>query len=633
MCIPGEEIQARLERILLRVQKPGRYVGGEYNQVVKPWGSVCTHVALVFPDVYDIGLPNLGLAILYDELNRRPDVLAERAYAPWSDMEAEMLAAGIPLYALESKQPLSAFDIIGFTLPYETLYTNTLNLLHLAGIPLESAQRNNEHPLVIAGGHAAYNPEPMSAFIDAFVIGEGEEVIHEVVNIHQQWKASGAARPALLHSLAQVQGVYVPAFYQPRYNPEGTLAGMERLDDAAPATVLKRLVPVLPPPPTRFIVPTIDVVHNRVAVEIMRGCTRGCRFCHAGMVNRPVRERPVDQVVDAIQKALDATGFEEVALLSLSSSDYTHILDLVQAVSQRFSGKRLTIALPSLRIDTFSVGLMETLKGTRQSSFTLAPEAASERMRNTINKPISSEQLLQTAREIYSRGWQTLKLYFMIGHPTETLEDVRAIADLCKAVIVEGRRAIGRRAALHAGVSTFVPKPHTPFQWTACDTPGQIEAKQSLLKKELSGPGMKLNWTDPRETMLEAWLSRGDRRMGRVIHRAWELGARFDAWQEHFNFAAWQQAFSEAGLDPVFYTHRPRPLDEVFPWDHISTGVSKAYLTREYQNSLEGNLRPDCREKCAACGIQPAFADLRSRFPGNDWVCPPLAPRPVEGSR
>jgi radical SAM superfamily enzyme YgiQ (UPF0313 family) len=345
------------------------------------------------------------------------------------------------------------------------------------------------------------------------------------------------------------------------------------------------------------------------------------------MITRPVRERSTHEIVEAIQESLDNTGFEEIALLSLSSSDYSQILELVPEVSQRFAGKHVSISLPSLRIDSFSVDLMEQLKNNRQGGFTLAPEAATERMRNIINKPISTQQLLETARAIYSRGWQTIKLYFMIGHPSETLEDVHAISELCKAVIVEGRKVIGKRASLHVGVSTFVPKPHTPFQWVTCDNMEQITAKQQLLKKELAGPGLKYNWTDPEETLLEAWLSRGDRRMSKVIYQAWQLGAKFDAWQDQFHLSAWQEAFKVSGIDPDFYTYRQRSLDEIFPWDHIAPGVRKSYLVKEYQRSMAGKLQPDCREQCYACGVLPDYASLRRQYPGKGWKCPDVSPR------
>jgi len=619
------DLENRLERILLSVQKPGRYVGGELNSIVKDWNQIPTRVALSFPDIYDIGLPNLGLAILYDTINSRVDALAERTYLPWIDMESAMRNADIPLYSLESKQPINKFDILAITLPYETLYTNVLTLLDLAKIPIYSKDRDQQYPLVIAGGHATYNPEPMAPFIDAFAIGEGEEMVHEIINTYQDWKKSNAGKTELFRRLANISGVYVPSFYEPIYNPDRTLAQVIPIEAKAPAQIIKRIVPKLPPPPTRLIVPSIDVVHNRIVIEIMRGCTRGCRFCHAGMVTRPVRERPVPEIFKAVQGALDHTGIEEVAFLSLSSSDYTNILELVDQVSLQSTDNHLVISLPSLRIESFSVDLMEKLKGSRQGGFTLAPEAATEKIRNTINKPISNLQLLETVRGIYSRGWTNIKLYFMIGHPMETLEDVKAIVNLCQAVIAEGRKVMGRRATLHAGVSTFVPKPHTPFQWVPCDTIDQIQEKQNFLKRELRGPGLKLTWNNPYETLLEAWLSRGDRRMAEVIFHAWQNGAKFDAWQDMVNFLNWRSAFETVGIDPTFYTHRERGEGEVFPWDHIFSGVRKAYLLKEYQASKKGKLTEDCREGCYACGILPTFADSRRQYPGKAWECPDVS--------
>jgi radical SAM family uncharacterized protein len=627
-----EQIQTQLHRILPYLQKPGRYTGGELNQVVKKWDEIPTRVALIFPDIYDIGMSNLGLAILYDLINQREDALAERAFSPWKDMEDALRAANVPLYSLESKHSLADFDILGFSLPYETLYTNALNILDLAGIPLFVADRNETQPLVIAGGHATYNPEPMHAFIDAFVIGEGEEVIHDIIEAYQGWKRDHKPRSDLLHSLSQIWGVYVPSLYQVEYEPDGTFAAISKLDEDAPLPILKRIVAKLPPPTTNFIVPYIETVHNRIPLEIMRGCTRGCRFCQAGMITRPVRERSVEEVVEAIAIALEKTGFEEIGLLSLSSSDYTHILELVTAVSQRFEGQNLSISLPSLRIESFSVDLMDALKDARRGGFTLAPEAATERMREIINKPVSTAQLLDTAHAIFSRGWTTIKLYFMIGHPSETLEDVQAIAELCKSVLAVGRKAIGKRAQVNAGVSTFVPKPHTPFQWVSCDRVEQILAKQALLKRALRGPGLKLTWNNPEDTLLEAWLSRGDRRMADVIYRAWQGGAKFDAWKEFSRFDVWMEAFSAVGIDLSFYTHRERPIDEIFPWEHISTSVRKKFLTEDYLWSLQGKTRIDCRERCFACGILPTFAEMRRQNPGEVWQCPEVKSKriPVE---
>lgn len=618
-------IERKLRKSLPFVQKPGRYVGGELNQVKKIWDTVDTHVALIFPDIYDIGLPNLGIMILYELINDRHDALCERAYLPWLDMEESMRKDDIPMYTLESKTALSQFDLVGFTIPYETLYTNVLNALDLAGIPIHTSDRKDTDPIIIAGGHACFNPEPMAPFIDAFVIGEGEEVIHEIIDSIKVSKNNGSNRSETINALVSIPGVYIPSLYHPVYDQDLTFLHLQPHMESAPEKVLKRLCSKLPPPPTRFLVPSIDVVHNRVALEIMRGCTRGCRFCHAGMVTRPVRERTAQDILNSLEIALKNTGYEEIALLSLSSSDYTQIQELVESIVDHFAGRNLTISLPSLRIESFSVDLMEKLKGVRQGGFTLAPEAATDHMRNIINKPIQMEQLLETAREIYSRGWQSIKLYFMIGQPGETMEDVQAIADLCKLVIAEGRKVIGKRANLHAGISTFVPKPHTPFQWASLDPLPSVLEKQNLLKDQLRGPGMKMTWSNPRETILEAALSRGDRNIAAVIETAWKNGAKFDAWQDQFNYNVWMDAFDAHEITPEFYISRPRDLEEAFPWDHIHTGVTKKYLKQEFLKSQKEQLTGDCRSRCHACGILSEFSELRRENAADIWLCPERA--------
>lgn len=621
--MPGQQIiESKLKQILLQVQKPGRYVGGEYGQFVKPWDSVATRFALVFPDIYDIGVPNLGITILYDLINSREDSLCERAYVPWLDMETLMREHEIPLYSLESFHPLNQFNIIGFTLPYETLYTNVLNALDLAGIPLKSSERFDTQPFIIAGGHAAYNPEPMAEFIDAFVIGEGEEIIHEIIEAYEKEKMKGSTRKQILSAFQQIPGIYVPSLYNVTYKKDFSIDSVLPVDSSYPKQVLKRFIPKLPDPPSRFLVPSVDVVHNRIAIEIMRGCTRGCRFCHAGIVNRPVRERSVSQIVNSIEKALLQTGYEEIVLLSLSSSDYTHIEELVNTISDRFGEKNLTISLPSLRIESFSINLMEKLRGRRQGGFTLAPEAATDSMRNRINKPISRDNLVETTNAIFAAGWTNIKLYFMIGQPGETLEDIQAIANLCKDVLIEGRKIIGKKANLHAGISTFVPKPHTPFQWVHLDPLPAVLEKQNLLKDQLRGPGLKMTWSNPRETILEAALTRGDRRLSAVIEDAWRHGAKFDAWQDQFNYNIWMDAFDRIGIAHEFYTTRRHQLNEVFPWDHISPGVNRKFLEKEYQKSLTGSLSDDCRDACVSCGILPTFINLRRDNQGDSWLCP-----------
>jgi radical SAM family uncharacterized protein len=628
------DIDAVLDRVLLTVEKPGRYTGGEHNQVINDWEAAPIRVALAFPDIYELGMSNLGLATLYDILNRRAGILCERVYCPWSDMEAVMRREGLLLYSLETHHPLREFDLIGISLPYEQLYSNVLNLLDLGGVPVRAADRDATHPIVLAGGHATYNPDPMADFIDAFAIGEGEEVIVEVARSIEQWKREGAkSRSDLLRRLARIDGVYVPSLYTVAYHLDGTIERVQPIEPELPVNVRKRIVPVLPPPITKFIVPYIDISHNRAPIEIMRGCTRGCRFCHAGMVTRPVRERKVDEVLAAVEDIMRETGFEEIALLSLSSSDYTRVKELSRAIGEKFAGQHLSVSLPSLRIESASADLMEALKDNRRGGFTFAPEAATEHMRRVINKFIPTPQVIETTREVFSRGWRTIKLYFMIGHPSETLEDVQAIADLAKAVLREGRKLHGNNAQVNIGASTFIPKPHTPFQWVPLDEAENTLAKQALLKRELRGPGLKVSWSKPEESLLEAFLSRGDRRLGAVIYRAWQLGAKFDAWMEHFNQNAWQQAFDELGLDPNWYARRPRLLDEVFPWDHIDIGVTKKFLLQDFLWSADGKTRVDCREQCFACGILPKFKQMRMGTEPDAWECPEVKPYDRRGSK
>ena len=586
---------------LLKVNRPSRYTGGEWNSTIKDWDSAF-RVALAYPDSYEIGMSNMAVPILYELLNARSDVLAERVYAPWTDMESIMRERRIPLFSLESKRPLADFDIIGFSLGYELCYTNVLNMLDLAGIPVLAAERNGSHPIVIAGGSCCLNPEPMSNFIDAFVIGDGEEVVLTLMDVFRDWKAGGGDRPELLRSLAAVPGVYVPVLYDVEFTPDGKVSSVTPNDSAALPRISRRVLDMLPPPPLHPVVPYLETVHDRAAIEIQRGCSRGCRFCQAGMVYRPVRERPRDEILSAAADIIANCGYDEISLVSLNTSDYPDIDELVSALSRCLPNTALS--LPSLRLDSSSLQLVASLPTRSRTGLTFAPEAGSERLRSAINKPLTEESLLETAGAAFERGWTNLKLYFMVGLPTETLDDVEGIISLVEKVRAEGKRASGRKPMIRVSVATFVPKPHTPFQWSAqMDEPG-LDARHDILRQGLNRKGTRLSWTDPRISLLEAAMSRGDRRTGRAVYNAWKMGCRFDAWSEHFDFDTWQRAFAEAGLEPGFFAHRERPLDEVLPWSHIDTGVSETFLKQEYQRTGECIETPDCRvAPCNACGL------------------------------
>ncbi|MDH7490275.1 MAG: TIGR03960 family B12-binding radical SAM protein [Anaerolineae bacterium] len=616
-------IVSDLEVILRDVEKPGRYTGGEWNSVVKDWESTPVKVALAYPGTYEIGMSNLGLMILYDILNRQPDILCERVYAPWLDMEEGLRRAGLPLYSLETRHALTDFDIVGISLPYELNYTNALTILSLGGMSPLAAERRPEDPLVIAGGSGAYNPEPMAAFFDLFVIGEGEEALLELVRLYAEWKRGGGAasgRPPkadFLRQAARIGGIYVPALYAAEYHADGRLARTVPIAPDVPARVVKRVVPALPPPPTRLIVPYIETVHDRAMLEIQRGCTQGCRFCQASTIYRPVRERTVDEIVRAADEMLLATGHEEISLVSLSSSDHSQIEHVVRALAERCAPLGVSISLPSLRADAFSVRLAEMVQTTRKTGLTFAPEAGSQRLRDAINKKVSEEDLLRTAEAAFGTGWNRIKLYFMVGQPTETDEDVEAIGDLVRKVVAVGRRHRGGRAEVSVSVATFVPKPHTPFQWEALVDDETLRRRLDILRRGLRVKGVQFSWHDPGTTLLEAALSRGDRRVGAVIYRAWQLGARFDAWGDAYRPEAWEQAWRDAGLSPEFYGRRPRDRDEALPWDHIDIGVRKEFLWRERERCRAATPTPDCREGCVGCGVNAALP-----LAGGTALCP-----------
>ncbi|MDI3280907.1 MAG: TIGR03960 family B12-binding radical SAM protein [Bacillota bacterium] len=604
------DLRQRLEEILPRVRKPSRYLGNEVNAVRKDPASVKVRFALVFPDLYEVGMSHLGLKILYHILNRRPDTAAERVFAPDLDLEEIMRREKLPLFSLETTSPLRDFDLIGFTLQYELSYTTILNLLDLAGVPLLASQRGNGDPLVVGGGPCAFNPEPVAEFFDLLVIGDGEEAVVELVEDYRRWREERREwdRAAFLRSLAGREGIYVPSLYRVAYNKDHTVQGWEAAP-GAPWPVRKRVVADLDRAdfPTDLVVPYLDVVHDRAMVEVFRGCTRGCRFCQAGIIYRPVRERREETVRRLAGEMLARTGYEEISLTSLSSADYTCLEPVLSHLLRLYGPQGVAVSLPSLRLDSFAVELAEKIQGVRKTGLTFAPEAGTQRLRNVINKNVTEEDLLTVAEGAFRAGWTGLKLYFMIGLPTETREDLEGIAALAERVAELGRRIHGPkrgRVRVVVSLSSFVPKPHTPFQWEGQDPPEVLVEKQDFLKARLRHRAVELHWHDHRLSFIEAVLSRGDRRLKEVLLAAWSRGAKLDSWSDHFRYEAWQQAFSDAGIDPHFYATRPRALDERFPWEIVDAGVTREFLLRERERALAGLTTPDCRfAPCPQCGV------------------------------
>lgn len=596
--------------ILNKVQKAARYTGGELGSVIKDKNSVDVRFAFCFPDVYEVGMSHLGLKILYHQLNERPDSWVERVFAPWEDMEKLMRENDIPLYALESKDPIKDFDFIGFTLQYEMCYTNVINMLELAQVPLLSSERSENDPFVCCGGPCTYNPEPLADFVDFFIIGEGEEVNSEVFDAYIEWKHSGGTREDFLKSIVKIEGIYVPSFYDVSYNEDETVRAYVPKYDFVPKTVKKRIIEDMDSVyyPDRFIVPYMDIVHDRIMLELFRGCIRGCRFCQAGIIYRPVRERSPERLLELADSLLKNTGYEEISLTSLSSSDYTCIEKLTLDLLKKTKEKRVNLALPSLRIDNFSKELMEEIQSVRKSSLTFAPEAGTQRMRDVINKNIKEEDVLKTARMAFEGGHSTIKLYFMIGLPTETLDDVAGIAELAEKVVslyyeVSRERKLNR-GKVTVSVSSFVPKPMTPFQWERQDSLEEIQEKQQYLRSCIKSRMINYNYHESYVSVLEGIFARGDRRLGKVLLNAHKNGCKFDGWDEFFDFEKWTSAFEEAGVNPDFYVARKRPFDEILPWDIIDCGVTKEFLKRECENAYKEKTTPNCREKCSGCGQQ-----------------------------
>ncbi len=602
------------DEILLSIQQPARYIGGEINSVCKDPSSVDVRFAMCFPDVYDIGMSHLGIQILYDMLNKMPDVYCERVYSPWTDLDAIMREKHIPLFAIESQDPVKDFDILGITLQYEMCYTNILQILDLSGIPLHGSDRTWDDPIVIGGGPCAYNPEPIAEFFDLFYIGEGETAYRQLIDIYKDSRKNGESRETFLKRAAGVPGIYVPSLYEPEYHEDGTLKAFRPTCPEAPEKVVKQLVLDMTEAvyPEKPLVPFIKVTQDRVVLEIMRGCIRGCRFCQAGMIYRPVREKNVERLKDLAYKMLKNTGHEEISLSSLSSSDYRSLEELVRFLIEEFHGKGVNVSLPSLRIDAFSLDVMSKVQDVKKSSLTFAPEAGSQRLRDVINKGLTEEEILQGAADAFKGGWNRVKLYFMLGLPTETVEDMEGIALLSEKIAEEyyeiPKDQRNGKVQVVASTSFFVPKPFTPFQWARMSTKEEFLDKARVvnrkMKEMLNHKSLKYNWHEADVTVLEGVLARGDRRVAAVIEEAYRNGALYDAWSESFRNDIWMKAFETCGVDIDFYTTRERSLDELFPWDFIDTGVSKEFLKREWNNAVNGPVTPNCRERCSGCGVR-----------------------------
>ena len=602
----------KLEQEMLQaVEKPARYTGGEWNAQPKDSAAVLCRIALAMADVYEVGMSNLGLKILYEILNRRDDIAAERVYAPWLDMEEEMRRRGIPLFSLETFREISSFDILGFSLQYELLITNTLNMLDLAGLPLHAAERTDEQPFVIGGGPCVYNTEPIADFFDFFVLGDGEEIVVEVCDALIAWKKEGRpdGRRGFLRRAARISGVYVPSFYAPEYDAQGMFTGLRLLDEAASPQIYRRVVKDLDAAPflEKPVVPYLGIVHDRLMLELFRGCTRGCRFCQAGMAYRPVRERRPETLESLARTLFDSTGYNEMSLTSLSSADYSCLSPLVDGLLAGTQGERVSFSLPSLRIDSFSVDIAERLQQVRKSGLTFAPEAGTQRLRDVINKNVTEDDLLHSVRTAFEQGWKAVKLYFMMGLPTETDEDIVGIAELAQKVVDCYKEVKGKRGVkVTVSVSCFVPKAYTPFQWFAQVPQEEFERRQRLLKESIRDRAIVFHYHDARASVLEGALSRGDRRLSAVIETAWRNGAKFDGWTDQFKDEVWKDAFCRCGAAPEFYSRRTRDLEEVLPWAHTSPGVSEDFLRREWQRAQEAALTHDCRrETCTGCGVCP----------------------------